>query len=638
MAQPTRALRACEKIENGQNAFCWSNALAVLEISRNVADQRAALSTSVINACSKAAEWCRGVQLLHQADGSRVELNLVKFNALLNVKGREWQQVVSWLRLAESFSVEGDRITFGSEISAVGSNSQWLHAIFFVHESQSRSISVDIISLNSAMSACNSAFQWAASLAVLADLTLNRVCSVQGINTFVMNSALSAFGQVDMWQETMLMLQEMERGMGLRPSLVTRSVAMSACTFVGPWDISLYQMSLVVGGNEVTCSTAISACALGSLWANALSLLGVAITNSWPIRLRSVNDAIAYCGRQKQWQWVLYVLGQLERLRVQGDVITYTSAISACERSQLWKEAFLLFSLTSRTVQANIVTYNAGITALSAKGKWQKTCLLLRELHMQRLAFDAVTCGASVGVCREGGNWEAAFSLLACLDEVHLQSEAIGFSTGIDACGAASEWRKSLVLLQELPWKDAIAHNSAITACGDVAQWQLALQLLKEVDSIGISGAYGASLLFTSAIAACKTCWQHACYLLARMQDIQLQANLFAYNAALGACEQSGRWQEAVLLLKAVRGVRICCPFQGPESRQCHGLTCAQRDFARAFQIQLEELGPGSEQKSSELAELLKNCGIFHEFFYPALPEEETGDYQDSVTGDDVGM
>lgn len=56
-----------------------------------------------------------------------------------------------------------------------------------------------------------------------------------------------------------------------------------------------------------------------------------------------------------------------------------------------------------------------------------------------------------------------------------------------------------------------------------------------------------------------------------------MQANLFAYNAALGACEQSGRWQEAVLLLKAVRGVRICCPFQGPESRQCHGLTCAQR-------------------------------------------------------------
>ncbi|CAK9019097.1 Pentatricopeptide repeat-containing protein At2g31400 [Durusdinium trenchii] len=482
MAQPTRALRACEKIENGQNAFCWSNALAVLEISRNVADQRAALSTSVINACSKAAEWCRGVQLLHQADGSRVELNLVKFNALLNVKGREWQQV-------------------------------------------------------------------------------------------------------DMWQETMLMLQEMERGMGLRPSLVTRSVAMSACTFVGPWDISLYQMSLVVGGNEVTCSTAISACALGSLWANALSLLGVAITNSWPIRLRSVNDAIAYCGRQKQWQWVLYVLGQLERLRVQGDVITYTSAISACERSQLWKEAFLLFSLTSRTVQANIVTYNAGITALSAKGKWQKTCLLLRELHMQRLAFDAVTCGASVGVCREGGNWEAAFSLLACLDEVHLQSEAIGFSTGIDACGAASEWRKSLVLLQELPWKDAIAHNSAITACGDVAQWQLALQLLKEVDSIGISGAYGASLLFTSAIAACKTCWQHACYLLARMQDIQLQANLFAYNAALGACEQSGRWQEAVLLLKELSEEHL----QGDMISFCAGFGACRKTERWEFALPLSK-------------------------------------------------
>jgi len=67
-------------------------------------------------------------------------------------------------------------------------------------------------------------------------------------------------------------------------------------------------------------------------------------------------------------------------------------------------------------------------------------------------------------------------------------------------------------------------------------------------------------------------------------------------------------------------------------------------DFARAFQTQLEDLTPGVEQKSSELADLLKNCGIFHELYFPALPEDDgegIGEsLEDSGTGEipDVAM
>lgn len=65
-------------------------------------------------------------------------------------------------------------------------------------------------------------------------------------------------------------------------------------------------------------------------------------------------------------------------------------------------------------------------------------------------------------------------------------------------------------------------------------------------------------------------------------------------------------------------------------------------DFARAFQTQLEDLAPGVEQKSSELADLLKNCGIFHELYFPALPEDDgaLGESMEDTTGEiqDVAM
>eukprot|EP00913_Durusdinium_trenchii_P016964 g15949.t1 len=133
-----------------------------------------------------------------------------------------------------------------------------------------------------------------------------------------------------------------------------------------------------------------------------------------------------------------------------------------------------------------------------------------------------------------------------------------------------------------------------------------------------------------------------------RLQHLEdLATKIFASSTFGPKGKQGIKIQEALSLSERMEKVVRSCVKDGLVKLEQVEAACKDdsvlavlqpEDFARAFQIQLEELGPGSEQKSSELAELLKNCGIFHEFFYPALPEEETGDYQDSVTGDDVGM
>eukprot|EP00931_Biecheleriopsis_adriatica_P074937 TRINITY_DN48906_c0_g1_i1.p1 TRINITY_DN48906_c0_g1~~TRINITY_DN48906_c0_g1_i1.p1 ORF type:complete len:781 (-),score=206.94 TRINITY_DN48906_c0_g1_i1:37-2379(-) len=46
-------------------------------------------------------------------------------------------------------------------------------------------------------------------------------------------------------------------------------------------------------------------------------------------------------------------------------------------------------------------------------------------------------------------------------------------------------------------------------------------------------------------------------------------------------------------------------------------------DFARGFQCPTEDLKPGSEQNFGSFLELMKNGGIFHELFFPALPDDD---------------
>ena len=82
---------------------------------------------------------------------------------------------------------------------------------------------------------------------------------------------------------------------------------MSACTVVGQWAVALHQMSCLTFrrfedfgirnlDNIAICSVGISACALGSLWAKALSLCSAASYLNGKVKVRSFNDAIAACG------------------------------------------------------------------------------------------------------------------------------------------------------------------------------------------------------------------------------------------------------------------------------------------------------------------------------------------------------
>ena len=350
---------ACEKAAMVTVAKGWGNDLSLLADARAHRVQDIVGSTSVINACSKATTWFTAVGVLKDSYNAQLEPNLVTYNALANGKGQDWQRVVHLLLIMSVRFIEADGISCSSLIHCVGSSSLWLEAAILFDESRKRSIICDIVCCNSAMSACDSARKWSHCVEAFEDLNRSYIQT----NIMVFNTVLSAYAGMDLWKCTVATLNSLRvrtvAGRDFDPTLVTRSIAMSACTFVGQWAFALHQMSLLKqrpleirnasrkAGNAAVCGLGISACALGSLWTEAVSLCFNASSHG-KVNVRSFNDAIAACGRRGQWQWALWILWLLKLLsladRNVATVVTYTAAMTACGQSQQWQSALQVFS------------------------------------------------------------------------------------------------------------------------------------------------------------------------------------------------------------------------------------------------------------------------------------------------------
>lgn len=340
----------------------WPGSLIILaEAKAHQAHHTINDSASAINACSKATKWDRAIEVLKDVCILNLKPNLVIYNALATAQ--PWQQVVNLMCIMHTRSIQADQISFGSAIHSVGSSSSssvWLKAALLFDESRMRSVICDVVSCNSAMSTFDAAFEWSRCLRTLEDFQ----CWNVERNVMVSNTVLSACGRVDLWQESVSCLNSLFDNGGLQPTVVTRGIVMSACTFLHQWAFALHQMSFLrfkklgsgyrthhAQGNIAICSIGISACAFGSLWKEAVSLCLVARCLEGKVKARSFNDAIAACGRQGKWQWALWLLSEADQ---ESNVVTYAAAITACGESK-WQHALLVFSsLKSSHLEAGV--------------------------------------------------------------------------------------------------------------------------------------------------------------------------------------------------------------------------------------------------------------------------------------------
>merc|ERR1712032_1792965 len=93
------------------------------------------------------------------------------------------------------------------------------------------------------------------------------------------------------------------------------------------------------------------------------------------------------------------------KVKLEPDIISYGSSISACEKGGQWPEALSLLR--------------------EKGGRWLEALSLLREMGDVRLALDVITYNAGISACEKGGQWPEVLSLLRELEDVgeHYQAQ-----------------------------------------------------------------------------------------------------------------------------------------------------------------------------------------------------------------------
>ncbi|CAK0844071.1 unnamed protein product [Prorocentrum cordatum] len=93
----------------------------------------------------------------------------------------------------------------------------------------------------------------------------------------------------------------------------------------------------------------------------------------------------------------------MRQLRVERDVISYSSGICACEKGGQWQEALsLIGEMPSTILEPTAFGYNSGISVCGARALWQEGLSLLFGLRRAALEPDAVSYNAGIGACETG--------------------------------------------------------------------------------------------------------------------------------------------------------------------------------------------------------------------------------------------
>ncbi|CAE6917355.1 ACP7 [Symbiodinium sp. CCMP2592] len=506
---------------------------------------------------------------------SRKELK--HLTAVLSGLGRSlrWPEALRLFRRNQDRG-RGDTALCNSVIRALGEGGCWEQAQQVFAEMQ-RGIAPppDIISITSLITACEKGRRWQHAVRLVA----HELSGGSFAGSSLCSALVSACAACHQWEQVLEGLRAM-RGRDWLPSPVAISAALAACSRSLHWQMALdlHEAYKLDGGpaNEAVYGAAVHAAGLGHQWQAALLLQREMMSLSCRPNLVVKNSLLSSLAKLGHWQLAMCVFGELGPS--QPDVISFNTAMSACERGWMWTAALQLFArMRKDRVKITSVSCNALLSALEKGQQWSQAISFLdrmqrRRLHNQvsfncaasacekalrwRTALllrgprpDAVAVAVSISACEKGLAWKQALGLLnnARIDGT---ADVASYIAALGAAEKAQRWPHALCVLQQMRDSqlslDAASLSAAVKASGRSLRWQLALQVLR-TGHVHMDGPEP-DMAFCAAIGALGGCgqWELALHLLTELAARGLRANEASLGAVLDGCQRARQWQRAL--------------------------------------------------------------------------------------------
>ena len=323
--------------------------------------------------------------------------------AISRCRASEWQHAIHIFQSMLTVLVRADTCSVNAVLSAAARAGQWLLAL-------AAGVSADVFTLGARLMAYKVTHHWVRAL---------RASTLAGGNLITISNAISACNKE--WRHALLLLRTTSM------DTIACSATVSACEKAGEWEsaLRLFQaLCRTVCADVVAFNAAISSCEKGGQWLRAVVFLHMLERHLRPSRI-SFNASISAFALAGCWSTALSLLCTMKCLATGVDVLSCSSAMSACGTAQRWMwSGELLRHMMQTRLQPNLVTFNAAL------GEW---CHAFWQLDLQaarQVPPDAFSHATTMSSCEPMGLWQAALQLLN-------PTSTVGFNTLIGACARA---------------------------------------------------------------------------------------------------------------------------------------------------------------------------------------------------------
>ncbi|CAJ1422247.1 unnamed protein product [Effrenium voratum] len=303
---------------------------------RNDDPQRLAAYNSTISACERSGRWPWALHLHHDMPRAKLVPDVISYSAGISAcdKSARWQAALGFLAEMRARRVRRDKFVCGASISACAKGGAWQRALLLYKAALDEGIQCDAIIYGASISACERGAQWQLGLALF---TLGPQTAV------TCAAAVSACGKATRWSAALHLL-----GCGAAAE-VAMCAAISACASAAQWRWALHLRSSTSFAQGAAGNGAISACGDARQWQLAFDLLEE--MNASQISTRtSYNAAISAC----HWDMAVWLYADMRRAAISPDTITFNALLQCTER---WQVALaLLWDMERLKVQKNLIT------------------------------------------------------------------------------------------------------------------------------------------------------------------------------------------------------------------------------------------------------------------------------------------
>jgi len=314
----------------------------------------------------------------------------------------------------------------------------------------------------------------------------------------------------------------------------------------------------------------------------------------------SYNSAISACEKGTQCQIALALLQEMVHQSLLLHVVSFNAAMSACGESGQWMEALtLLEGMPAMQVKPSVISYSTAASACEKQGRWQQALGLLADMEKQGLTLDAACKGMTSRLRKHCAGRAHAAEDDASPPGVAAQAAAAAGEAAAAAAAPSAPCR---------PWADALqklehlsgANELGISASAPEASSQRRVDRaesaassvgspVRELLSVHPKSRSGSTVSESHRrgehVGDSERSRTRSCGPKEWLKLVEENANpcLSTFRQAISACAGGGHWAEALQLLE--RAWEVGCD---PGERVCRAAADAcvaadQRDVAHCI-------------------------------------------------------